>query len=124
MPYLKGLIFFGVPHRGLDIEDISTILHRDSPRHRLLADIAPQAVALKTQRHKFVKILSREKVRIVSFYERQETQMLEMVSLVAETVGDEKQKANSLDRRRALSLCKVLQEVRSCPVGDFRAPSL
>jgi hypothetical protein len=84
-----GIIFFGVPHKGLVVTDIRRMLKEEHPRQELLNQISTKSQLLADQLADFKNIV--EDRKIVSFYERQQT-------------GHLKQVGTCLQRRRTASL--------------------
>jgi hypothetical protein len=70
-----AIMFFGTPHKGLLIDDMQRILAANHPRSNLLEQIRPGTDLGKLQLANF-KNLTRD-LRIVSFYETQQTRQLE-----------------------------------------------
>ena len=74
-----GLFLFGIPHRGLILDDLRQMLGSDNPRHKLLKDLEPDSDFLTSQRKKFVNILDTQRIKVVSYHEKHETGRLESV---------------------------------------------
>ncbi len=73
-----GILFFAVPHKGIMIEDMLSMLGQDDhPRADLLAQIDHSSNYLITQLADF-KDLIRDR-KIVTFYETQQTRKLQKV---------------------------------------------
>jgi hypothetical protein len=72
-----GIIFFGVPHKGLAVANIRRVLRGEHPRKSLLDQISIKSQLLAEQLANFKNII--EDRKIVSFYERQQTRHLEQV---------------------------------------------
>ena len=73
-----GIIFFAVPQRGLDIEDMKQIMGQDEhPRTGLLYQIKTDSKELHHQLGDFKDILYDRKV--VSFYETEQSRRLQRV---------------------------------------------
>jgi hypothetical protein len=73
-----GLVFFGVPHKGLVVSDMQQMIGKDHPRQELLGQISVKSHLLADQLANFKNII--EDRKIISFYERQQTGQLKMVS--------------------------------------------
>ncbi|KAA8909657.1 hypothetical protein FN846DRAFT_776022 [Sphaerosporella brunnea] len=69
-----GIIFFGVPHKGLVVADMKSMLQEKHPRQELLNQITRNSQMLANQLADFKNII--EDRKIVSFYERQQTGLL------------------------------------------------
>ncbi|KAI1839522.1 hypothetical protein JX266_014266, partial [Neoarthrinium moseri] len=79
---IYGVMFFGVPHKGLLTSDILKILQhqqhaRSHPRRKLLNQIEQGSKALIKQLDAFADVVQHRK--IVSFHELLETQSLEIL---------------------------------------------
>jgi hypothetical protein len=72
-----GIIFFGVPHKGLVVTDMRRMLPDQHPRQELLDQISPKSRLLADQLANFKNIVENRK--IISFYERQQTPGLKEV---------------------------------------------
>ena len=71
------ILFFGVPHKGLDVADIRNMIPADHPRQALLSQInlnSPQLANLLS----WFKITIGER-KVISFYERKQTRELKEV---------------------------------------------
>lgn len=74
-----GIIFFAVPQRGIDVEDMKRILGEEQhPRTGLLHQINTGSKELQYQLADFKDILYDRK--IVSFYETEQSRRLQRVS--------------------------------------------
>lgn len=74
-----GMIFFGIPHKGLDIDDIQQMLTGNGrhPREKLLQQISSKSDLLIHQLADFKNLIRDRKV--VSFYETEQTRQLVLV---------------------------------------------
>jgi hypothetical protein len=72
-----GIIFFGVPHKGLVVTDMRRMLPDQHPRQELLDQISTKSQLLADQLANFKNIV--ENRRLISFYERQQTPGLKEV---------------------------------------------
>jgi hypothetical protein len=72
-----GIIFFGVPHKGLVVTDMRRMLPDQHPRQELLDQISTKSQLLADQLANFKNIVENRK--IISFYERQQTPGLKEV---------------------------------------------
>lgn len=74
------MLLFGVPHKGLIVDDIAKMLagRDDHPRRALLQEINSKSELLVLQLVDF-KNLIRDRM-VVSFYETEQTRALELVS--------------------------------------------
>ena len=72
------MLFFAVPHRGIDVDDMLYVLDKDSPLTRLLEEIRSQSKELKVQLEDFKQQIHERKV--VSFPETKQSRRLQMVS--------------------------------------------
>jgi hypothetical protein len=74
-----GMIFFGIPHKGLIMEDIHQMLTGDGchPRQQLLQQISSKSDLLTHQLADFKNLIRDRKV--VSFYETEQTRQLVFV---------------------------------------------
>jgi hypothetical protein len=74
-----GMIFFGIPHKGLVVEDIRQMLARDQrhPREQLLQQISRKSDVLTHQLADFKNLIRDRKV--VSLYETEQTRQLVFV---------------------------------------------
>ena len=74
-----GMLLFGIPHRGLVLDDIQKMLAwKDGhPRRQLLEQIKQKSDQLASQLDSFRNIIQDRKV--VSFYETRQTRQLEFV---------------------------------------------
>jgi hypothetical protein len=79
VPVVRGIIFFGVPHRGLETGDIQQMVSNTNPRQELLAAISSGSEELKGQVEQFRHIVKENKIQIISFYERKQTRGLSLV---------------------------------------------
>ena len=75
-----GILFFGVPHKGLLIDDIQCMISGEDrhPRADLLEQIKVKSDLLINQLVDFKNLIRDRK--IVSFYEMQQTRRLKLVS--------------------------------------------
>ena len=81
-----GIIFFAVPQRGLDVEDMKRIMGQEEhPRTGLLHQINTDSKELHHQLVDFKDILYDRKV--ISFYETEQSQRLQRVSFSREIHG-------------------------------------
>ena len=73
------MIFFGIPHNGLDVDDMKKMLaeQNNHPRDALLQQIQSKSDLLAFQLADFKNLIRHRKV--VSFYGRGQTQQLEFV---------------------------------------------
>lgn len=74
------MLFFATPHSGLKVEDIKKMIagHVDHPRNALLRQIDENSDLLLSQLANFKDVIHDR--RIVSFYETEQTRLLEFVS--------------------------------------------
>lgn len=74
-----GILFFGVPHKGLVIDDIQRMVAGEDqhPRMELLEQIKQKSDLLIYQVEDFKNLIRDRK--IVSFYERHQTRRLQLV---------------------------------------------
>jgi hypothetical protein len=74
-----GMLLFGIPHRGLVVDDIQKMLAGEDghPRRALLEQIKQKSDLLASQLDDF-KNLVRDR-RVVSFYETGQTRQLQFV---------------------------------------------
>lgn len=74
-----GMLLFGIPHKGLVVDDIQKMLAGESnhPRDRLLQEIKSKSNLLAYQLVDFKNLIRDRKV--VSFYETGQTRQLEFV---------------------------------------------
>ena len=81
-----GIIFFAVPQRSLDVEDMQHIMGQEEhPRTGLLFQINTDSKELLHQLTDFKDILYDR--RVVSFYETEQSRRLRRVSLSCEIYG-------------------------------------
>ena len=74
------MIFFAVPHRGIDLEDMIRIVGEGrQPRNDLLKQISLNSLDLRTQLKDF-KLQLRDR-KVVSFFETLQSRRLKFVSL-------------------------------------------
>jgi hypothetical protein len=73
-----GILFFGTPHKGLDMNNIASLLTLDSPRRDLIDSISQNAFQLTEQLRRFKEIVNNFKV--VSYYEKLLTPQARAVS--------------------------------------------
>lgn len=74
-----GVLFFAVPHRGLDVEDMKRVMGNEGhPRTGLIHQISIDSVVLDQQLEDFKNNLDDRKV--ISFYETEQSRRLERVS--------------------------------------------
>ncbi|KAF2631425.1 hypothetical protein BU25DRAFT_384710 [Macroventuria anomochaeta] len=75
-----GMLLFGIPHRGLVVDDIQKMLAGDDshPRKELLEQIKKKSDLLASQLDDFRNLVRDRKV--VSFYEREQTRQLQFDS--------------------------------------------
>ena len=73
------MLLFGIPHRGLIVDDIQKMLAGDNghPRRELLKQIKEKSDLLAAQLDDFRNLVRDRKV--VSFYETQQTRQLQFV---------------------------------------------
>lgn len=74
-----GMLLFGIPHRGLVVDDFHNLLskHSDHPRHALLEEIQSKSQGLAYQLAAFKNLIGDRKV--ISFYETGQTRRLQFV---------------------------------------------
>ena len=74
------MLLFGIPHKGLIVDDIAKMLagRHDHPRLALLQQINSKSEVLLSQLVDFKNLIRDRK--IVSFYEMEQTRALEFVS--------------------------------------------
>jgi hypothetical protein len=79
-----GMLLFGIPHRGLVVDDIQKMLSGEDghPRRALLEQIKQKSDLLASQLNDF-KNLVRDR-RVVSFYETGQTRQLQFVSTTSQ----------------------------------------
>ena len=83
------MLLFGIPHKGLVVDDIQKMLERQGnhPRSALLQQISSKSDLLAIQLADFKNLIRDRK--IVSFYETGQTRQLEFVrsSSINKTIG-------------------------------------
>jgi hypothetical protein len=74
-----GMLLFGIPHKGLVVDDIRKMLagHGSNPRNALLEQIKNKSDLLASQLEDFKNLVRDHKV--VSFYETGQTRQLQFV---------------------------------------------
>jgi hypothetical protein len=74
-----GMLLFGIPHRGLVVDEIQKMLAGEDghPRRRLLEQIRQKSDLLASQLDNFRNLVRDRKV--VSFYETEQTRQLQFV---------------------------------------------
>lgn len=74
-----GMLLFGIPHKGLIVDDIQKMLAGgdNHPRNTLLQQIGSKSDVLAFQLADFKNLIRDRKV--VSFYETRQTRMLKLV---------------------------------------------
>jgi hypothetical protein len=74
-----GMLLFGIPHRGLVVDDIQKMLAGQDghPRRELLEQIRQRSDLLASQLDDFRNLVRDRKV--VSFYETEQTRQLQFV---------------------------------------------
>ncbi len=63
-----GILFFGVPNRGMDIESLQSIVG-DRPNRYLLESVSPQSDLLLQQNGQFGSIFHFEDSPVISIFE-------------------------------------------------------
>lgn len=79
---VQGIIFFGVPHRGLNTDDMRKLVEKANPRAKLLEEIGENSPHLEDQITEFKRLVRAYQIHIVNFYERQETRGIEQLQPV------------------------------------------
>ncbi|KAI5789408.1 hypothetical protein FPQ18DRAFT_261729 [Pyronema domesticum] len=95
-----GIIFFGVPHKGLVVTDIRRMLKEEHPRQELLNQISTKSQLLADQLADFKNIV--EDRKIVSFYERQQTGHLKQDPTTQKWKRGEDEFSTAVDEESAL----------------------
>jgi hypothetical protein len=74
-----GMLLFGIPHRGLVVDDIQKMLAGEDghPRKELLEQIKQKSDLLASQLDDFRNLVRDRK--LVSFYEKRQTRQLQFV---------------------------------------------
>jgi protein SERAC1 len=82
------MLLFGIPHKGLVVEDIQKMLagHENHPRNALLEQIRHKSDLLAFQLADFKNLIRDRK--IVSFYETGQTRKLEFVRSLQQDWND------------------------------------
>lgn len=65
---ILGLLLFGTPNDGLDVESLVPMVN-DQPNRSLLESLKPNSPVLKRQRQEFSMVLERTKFQLICFYE-------------------------------------------------------
>ncbi len=74
-----GLLFFGVPHRGLEIEALRSMV-KQQPNEQLLNDLSPNSQLLPELERQFHRHFSFVDSEVLSFYENKDTPSVEVTS--------------------------------------------
>jgi hypothetical protein len=69
---IYGMIFFGVPNRGLEIEQLAHMV-KGQPNERLVFDLAPRSQFLEMLHENFCERFTFDDIEVISFYETEET---------------------------------------------------
>ena len=77
LPKIKGILMFGVPSQGMKISHLLTVV-RNSPNESLIKALGPQSSYLAQLSQKHVDISLLRTIRLVSFYETERTQLVEV----------------------------------------------
>lgn len=75
-----GLLFFGVPNRGLSIESLKSMV-KGQPNSRLVKDLDPRSTTLRLLHEAFSDYFTLEDSRIISIYETKETRTAVVIRL-------------------------------------------
>jgi len=69
IPFIFGILFFGVPNNGMDIDSFKPLV-KDQPNRFFLESLnSMNSEILRVQKRKFVDILSQTDLEIFYFYE-------------------------------------------------------
>ena len=80
---IKGILMFGVPSKGMAISHLLTIVH-ESPNEGLIRTLEPQLPYLSQLSQQYSGISFLRTIRLVSFYETERSQLVEVHSLLPE----------------------------------------
>jgi len=72
-----GLIFFGTPTRGLEIQSLSTIV-KGQPNEELVKYLGPSSRHLKQQHNEFYRVFTHHDSQIISIFETKMTPTVEV----------------------------------------------
>ena len=75
----RGLLFFGAPHLGMNVDDIKRSIGEVNPRQELIDSIAINDQLLEDRARRFKEIIHAFKLPVVSFVEKIQTKLLERV---------------------------------------------
>lgn len=75
---VKGLVFFGVPHRGMEISHLRAMVEKQPNEDLINKTLSPDSVLLPQLHKEFTKIASRIKKDIKFVYETAESQTTEV----------------------------------------------
>jgi protein SERAC1 len=65
---VRGIVFFGVPHGGMDVSSLIPIV-KDQPNRFLLESIGINSQVLSNQQREFDKAIVNHEVEVFCFYE-------------------------------------------------------
>lgn len=74
---VKQLIFFGVPHFGMHVDHLRTIVNTQ-PNQELVNSLAPDSKVLKILEDSFNGILQHRPIRLISIYETKRSPVAEV----------------------------------------------
>jgi len=74
-----GLIFFGTPTRGLEIQSLSAIV-KGQPNEELVKYLGPSSRYLKQQHNEFYRVFTHHDSQIISIFETKMTPTVEVSS--------------------------------------------
>ena len=77
----RGLLFFGAPHLGMNVEDLKRSIDKVNPRQELVNSIAMNDHLLEDRTRRFKDIVHDFKFPVVSFVEKIQTKQLERVQV-------------------------------------------
>ncbi len=72
-------MFFGVPHKGLFIGDLISMLGSDHPRQELVQQLGETSELLRSRLADFKRICRQYGFKIASFYETRQSRHLKLV---------------------------------------------
>lgn len=74
---LHALVFFGVPHRGLDVNSLMTMVNGQA-NQSLVESLAPESSSLNVLHENFVHALDSKSVIVHSWHETMESQTVKV----------------------------------------------
>lgn len=106
---IRGILLFGTPNDGLDIESLIPMVN-DQPNRSLLESLSPMnSQVLKRQRREFSMLLQRTKFQLFCFYETE-------LSPTAAQVDTPRTARSTSTKSMAGSDNRTIQDVRPAPV--------